>query len=58
MTKSPQSLTRFVRSAKPPARSAKASDFEKHTGALDWTEAQKKQMKRYQPGQVLTFHKM
>jgi ATP-dependent exoDNAse (exonuclease V) alpha subunit len=30
--------------------------FEKHT-ALDWTEAQKKQMKRYQPGQVLTFHK-
>ena len=30
--------------------------FERHT-ALDWTEAQKKQMKRYQPGQVLTFHK-
>ncbi len=31
-------------------------EFEKHR-ALDWTEAQKKQMKRYQPGQVLTFHK-
>ncbi len=31
-------------------------DFEKHR-ALDWTEAQKKQMKRYQPGHVLTFHK-
>jgi conjugative relaxase-like TrwC/TraI family protein len=31
-------------------------NFEKHT-ALDWTEAQKKQMKRYQRGQVLTFHK-
>ncbi len=31
-------------------------DFEKHR-ALDWTEAQKKQMKRYQPGQVLTFHR-
>lgn len=30
--------------------------FEKHT-PLDWTEAQKKQMKRYQPGQVLEFHK-
>jgi ATP-dependent exoDNAse (exonuclease V) alpha subunit len=31
-------------------------EFEKHR-ALDWTEAQKGQMKRYQPGQVLTFHK-
>lgn len=31
-------------------------EFEKHR-ALDWTEAQKKQMKRYQPGQVLSFHK-
>ena len=31
-------------------------DFEKHR-ALDWTEAQKGQMKRYQPGMLLTFHK-
>ena len=31
-------------------------EFEKHR-ALDWTEAQKGQMKRYQPGQVLAFHK-
>jgi ATP-dependent exoDNAse (exonuclease V) alpha subunit len=31
-------------------------EFEKHR-ALDWTDAQKGQMKRYQPGQVLTFHK-
>ena len=31
-------------------------EFEKHR-SLDWTEAQKKQLKRYQPGQVLTFHK-
>jgi conjugative relaxase-like TrwC/TraI family protein len=31
-------------------------EFEKHR-ALDWTEAQKKQMRRYQQGQVLTFHK-
>lgn len=30
--------------------------FEK-SRSLDWTEAQKKQFKRYQPGQVLTFHK-
>ena len=25
--------------------------------ALNWTEAQKKQTKNYQPGQVLEFHK-
>jgi conjugative relaxase-like TrwC/TraI family protein len=31
-------------------------EFEKHR-ALDWTEAQKKQIKRYQKGQILTFHK-
>lgn len=30
--------------------------FEKLT-ALDWTEAQKRQMNRYLPGQVLSFHK-
>ena len=30
--------------------------FTQHT-ALNWTEAQKKQMKNYQPGQVLEFHK-
>jgi hypothetical protein len=30
--------------------------FVKHT-ALNWTEAQRKQMGKYQPGQVLGFHK-
>ena len=30
--------------------------FVQHT-ALNWTEAQKKQFKNYQPGQVLEFHK-
>jgi conjugative relaxase-like TrwC/TraI family protein len=35
---------------------AEGREFDKHR-ALDWTEAQKGQMKRYQPGQVLTFHK-
>jgi conjugative relaxase-like TrwC/TraI family protein len=30
--------------------------FSQHT-ALNWTEAQKKQTKNYQPGQVLAFHK-
>jgi conjugative relaxase-like TrwC/TraI family protein len=30
--------------------------LQQHT-ALNWTEAQKKQMKNYQPGQVLEFHK-
>ena len=30
--------------------------FVKHA-ALNWTDAQRKQMNRYQPGQVLTFHK-
>ena len=32
------------------------TEFVKHT-ALNWTEAQKRQMKNYQPGQVLAFHK-
>ena len=31
-------------------------EFEKHR-SLDWTEAEKKQFKRYQPGQIITFHK-
>jgi conjugative relaxase-like TrwC/TraI family protein len=30
--------------------------FVQHT-ALNWTEAQKKQTERYQPGQILAFHK-
>jgi ATP-dependent exoDNAse (exonuclease V) alpha subunit len=30
--------------------------FVRH-GALNWTEAQKKQAKNYQPGQILEFHK-
>jgi ATP-dependent exoDNAse (exonuclease V) alpha subunit len=30
--------------------------FQRHT-ALNWTEAQKKQTKNYQPGQMLEFHK-
>jgi len=35
---------------------AEGQTFQKHT-ALNWTEAQKKQTKNYQPGQMLEFHK-
>ena len=35
---------------------AQGETLVKHT-ALNWTEAQKKQTKRYRPGQVLAFHK-
>jgi len=35
---------------------AEGQTFVQHT-ALNWTEAQKKQHKNYQPGQVLEFHK-
>lgn len=35
---------------------APGETFVQHT-ALNWTEAQKKQLKNYQPGQVLEFHK-
>jgi ATP-dependent exoDNAse (exonuclease V) alpha subunit len=35
---------------------SKGETFVQHT-ALDWTEAQKKRTKNYQPGQVLEFHK-
>jgi hypothetical protein len=35
---------------------ASGETFQKHT-ALNWTEAQKKNTKNYQPGQILEFHK-
>jgi ATP-dependent exoDNAse (exonuclease V) alpha subunit len=35
---------------------AEGQTFVQHT-ALNWTEAQKKRLKNYQPGQVLEFHK-
>ncbi len=35
---------------------AEGEKFTQHS-ALNWTEAQKKQAKNYQPGQVLAFHK-
>ena len=52
-----RNITHAVRSdLKRDGKLADGQDFTKHT-ALNWTEAQKKQTKNYQPGQVLEFHK-
>jgi conjugative relaxase-like TrwC/TraI family protein len=51
------SITHAIRSdRKAHGEIGEGREFERHR-ALDWTEAQKKQMKRYEPGQVLSFHK-
>jgi len=52
-----KSITYAVRQDKKRAGElAEGRTFHQHT-ALNWTEAQKKQTKNYQPGQMLEFHK-
>ncbi len=52
-----RNITHAIRSnLKRDGKLADGQNFTKHT-ALNWTEAQKKQTKNYQPGQVLEFHK-
>jgi conjugative relaxase-like TrwC/TraI family protein len=52
-----KSITYAVRQDKKRAGElAEGRTFQQHT-ALNWTEAQKKQTKNYQPGQMLAFHK-
>jgi ATP-dependent exoDNAse (exonuclease V) alpha subunit len=52
-----KSITYAVRQDKKRAGElAEGRIFQQHT-ALNWTEAQKKQTKNYQPGQMLAFHK-
>jgi hypothetical protein len=51
------SITYAIRSDRKHAGEiADGEKFSKHT-ALNWTEAQRKQMNKYQPGQMLAFHK-
>ena len=47
---------RYARTVSAPAKSNRVEKFHQHT-ALNWTEAQKKQTEKYQPGQILAFHK-
>ncbi len=52
-----RNITHAIRSElKRDGQLAEGQEFTKHT-ALNWTEAQKKQTKNYQPGQILEFHK-
>ena len=52
-----RNITHAIRSElKRDGKLADGQEFTKHT-ALNWTEAQKKQTKNYQPGQILEFHK-
>ena len=52
-----RNITHAIRSdLKRDGKLADGLNLTKHT-ALNWTEAQKKQTKNYQPGQVLEFHK-
>ena len=56
MTKSTASRTPFEQDLKRTGDLKPGETFQKHA-ALNWTEAQKRSPKNYQPGQVLEFHK-
>ncbi len=52
-----KSVTHAIRADRKRAGELKQGELFTRHSALNWTEAQKKQMKNYQPGQVLEFHK-
>lgn len=51
-----QSVTHAIRANRKRVGELKQGELFTRHSALNWTDAQKKQMKNYQPGQVLEFH--